>query len=112
MSADVRRCRCKPGALGRDLAHLARARRHRLVLEHDDIRFSAADVLWIQGRTGVRLVFDYQHFWCLNPERLDMVETIRPILASWPAGVGRRCTIRHRARSCARSSDGTRRRSV
>ena len=61
--------------------------RRRLVLEHDDIRFSAADVLWIGERTGVPLVFDYQHFWCLNPERLDMVETLRAILKSWPAGV-------------------------
>ena len=59
----------------------------RLVLEHDDIRFSAADVLWIHERTGVRLVFDYQHFWCLNPERLDMVETLRRCLATWPDGV-------------------------
>jgi UV DNA damage endonuclease len=25
------------------------------------------DVLWINARTGVPLVFDYQHFWCLNP---------------------------------------------
>lgn len=58
--------------------------RRRLVLEHDDIRFSAADVLWIHEQTGVRLVFDYQHFWCLNPERLDMVDTIRRILATWP----------------------------
>ncbi len=58
--------------------------RRRLVLEHDDIRFSAADVLWIHERTGVRLIFDYQHFWCLNPERLEMVDTIRRILATWP----------------------------
>ena len=61
--------------------------RRRLVLEHDDIRFSAADVLWIHDRTGVRLIFDYQHFWCLNPERLEMVETVRRILQTWPDGV-------------------------
>lgn len=59
----------------------------RLVLENDDIRFSAADVLWIHERTGVRLVFDYQHFWCLNPERLDMRDTLEKFLATWPAGV-------------------------
>ena len=61
--------------------------RRRLVLEHDDLRFSAADVLWIHEQTGVRLIFDYQHHWCLNPQRLDMVETIRRILATWPDGV-------------------------
>jgi UV DNA damage endonuclease len=61
--------------------------RRRLVLEHDDIRFSAADVLWMHEHTGVRLVFDYQHFWCLNPERLDMVDTIRRVLATWPESV-------------------------
>lgn len=59
----------------------------RLVLENDDIRFSAADALWIHERTGVRLIFDYQHFWCLNPERLDMRATLEKFLASWPAGV-------------------------
>jgi UV DNA damage endonuclease len=61
--------------------------RRRLVLENDDIRFSAADVLWIQERTGVRLIFDYQHFWCLNPERLDMRATLERFVASWPPGV-------------------------
>ena len=61
--------------------------RRRLVLENDDIRFSAADVLWIHERTGVRLIFDYQHMWCLNPERLDMRATLEKFVASWPAGV-------------------------
>ena len=61
--------------------------RRRLVLENDDLRFSAADVLWVHGETGVRLIFDYQHHWCLNPERLDMVDTVRRFLASWPGGV-------------------------
>ncbi|WP_232473822.1 UV DNA damage repair endonuclease UvsE [Sphingomonas sp. MA1305] len=61
--------------------------RRRLVLENDDLRFSAADVLWIHERTGVRLIFDYQHFWCLNPERLDMRETLERFMASWPEGV-------------------------
>lgn len=61
--------------------------RRRLVLENDDLRFSAADALWIHERTGVRLIFDYQHFWCLNPEKLDMRETLERFLATWPAGV-------------------------
>ena len=61
--------------------------KRRLVLENDDIRFSAADVLWIHERTGVRCIFDYQHFWCLNPERLDMRVTLEKFVATWPAGV-------------------------
>ena len=61
--------------------------RRRLVLEHDDLRFSAADTLWIHERTGVPLVFDHQHFWCLNPERLDLRETLARMLATWPPGV-------------------------
>ena len=61
--------------------------RRRLVLEHDDIRFSAADVLWIHGHTGVRLIFDYQHHWCLNPAGLDAMDVLRPILRTWPDGV-------------------------
>jgi UV DNA damage endonuclease len=83
--------------------------RRRLVLENDDLRFSAADVLVGARQTGVRLIFDYQHFWCLNPERLDMVETIRP---SWRVGrraCGRSCTTPRRAPSSAHSSAWTRR---
>jgi UV DNA damage endonuclease len=60
--------------------------KRRLVLENDDIRFSAADALWIHERTGVRLIFDYQHFWCLNPERLELRPTLERFLASWPEG--------------------------
>jgi UV DNA damage endonuclease len=59
----------------------------RLALEHDDLRFSAADVLWLHEQTGVRLIFDYQHFWCLNPERLDMQDALQAILRTWPEGV-------------------------
>jgi UV DNA damage endonuclease len=61
--------------------------RARLVLEHDDLRFSAADVLAIHQRTGVRLIFDVQHFCCLNPEQLPMKETLKQFLRSWPSGV-------------------------
>ncbi len=60
--------------------------RRRLVLEHDDIRFSAADTLWVHAQTGVRLVFDYQHHWCLNPAGLDAMDVLRRMLATWPAG--------------------------
>jgi UV DNA damage endonuclease len=60
--------------------------RRRLVLEHDDLRFSAADVLWIHEHTGVRLIFDHQHFWCLNPKRADLRETLAAILRTWPDG--------------------------
>lgn len=58
--------------------------RARLILEHDDLRFSAADILFIHEHTGVRLVFDHQHFWCLNPEQLAMRPTLERILRTWP----------------------------
>lgn len=61
--------------------------KRRLVLEHDDMRFSAGDTLWIHEHTGVPLVFDHQHFWCLNPEKLDLRKTLARMLATWPAGV-------------------------
>ncbi len=44
--------------------------RRRLVLENDDIRYSAADVLKVHEATGVKCVWDYQHHWCFNPEGL------------------------------------------
>ena len=61
--------------------------RRRLVLEHDDTRFSASDTLWIHEYTGVPLVFDHQHFWCLNPDRLELRDTLAECLGTWPEGV-------------------------
>ena len=58
--------------------------RRRLVLENDDLRFSAADVLRIHEATGVRLIFDIHHHWCFNPEGLDRVEAFGRFLDSWP----------------------------
>jgi UV DNA damage endonuclease len=60
--------------------------RRRLVLENDDVRFSAADVLSIHDQTGVPLVFDIQHHQCLNPERLAWRPTLERFLRTWPAG--------------------------
>jgi UV DNA damage endonuclease len=60
--------------------------RRRLVLENDDIRFSAADVLWVHEHCGVRCVFDYQHFWCLNPEGLELRPTLEHFVQTWQDG--------------------------
>ncbi len=76
----------KPAALARwveTFDALPEPVRRRLVLEHDDIRFSAADVLWVHEQTGVRLIFDHQHFLCLNPEGLEMRPTLERFLTSW-----------------------------
>jgi UV DNA damage endonuclease len=35
----------------------------------------------------VRLVFDHQHFWCLNPEGLELRPTVEAILRTWPESV-------------------------
>jgi len=61
--------------------------RRRLVLENDDIRYPASDVLAIHELTGVPLIFDYQHHWCNNPEQLEAAPTLRRFVASWPDGV-------------------------
>jgi UV DNA damage endonuclease len=61
--------------------------KRRLVLENDDTRFSAANVLWAHERTGVPLIFDIQHHWCLNPEGLPVADTFSRFIRSWPAGV-------------------------
>jgi len=58
--------------------------RRRLVLEHDDLRFSVSDILWIYEQTGVRLIFDHQHFWCLNPDGLDMRDALERVVRTWP----------------------------
>jgi UV DNA damage endonuclease len=61
--------------------------RRRLVLENDDVSFSASDVLAIHQRVGVPLVFDHQHFWCLNPDGLELRNTVQKFLRTWPEGV-------------------------
>ena len=61
--------------------------RRRLVLENDDLRYSAADVWKIHQATGVPLVFDHQHFCCLNPEGWELRPTVEKFLRTWPAGV-------------------------
>ncbi|HZQ52628.1 MAG TPA: UV DNA damage repair endonuclease UvsE [Bryobacteraceae bacterium] len=68
----------------RDLPEHAR---RRLVLENDDVRFSAADVLSIHERTGVPLVFDMQHHQCLNPEGLPWRSTLERFLHTWPNSI-------------------------
>jgi UV DNA damage endonuclease len=61
--------------------------RRRLVLENDDTRFGPEHVLWAHEQTGVPLIFDIQHFWCLNPSGLPLRDTFERFLRSWPAGV-------------------------
>ncbi len=65
---------------------LSEPARRRLVLENDDISFSASDVLYIHERTGVPLVFDHQHFCCLNPDGRDVIETAARFLTTWRDG--------------------------
>ncbi|MDQ6655265.1 MAG: UV DNA damage repair endonuclease UvsE [Verrucomicrobiota bacterium] len=61
--------------------------RRRLVLENDDLRYSAADVLKIHEATGVPLIFDHQHFWCFNPEQSELRPTVARFLKTWPRHV-------------------------
>ena len=66
---------------------LSPAIRRRLVLENDDIRYSAAEVLQIHEETGVPLVFDHQHFRCHNPEQLALRPTVERFLGTGLKGV-------------------------
>ncbi len=61
--------------------------RTRLVLENDDTRFSVSDVLWINERTGVPLVFDNLHHRLHNPEGRPQAEATAAFLQTWPDGV-------------------------
>ncbi len=89
--------------------------RRRLVLENDDIRFSAADIIAIHERTGVPLVFDYQHHWCNNPEGLDVYYAHERCIRSWPPGVRPKIHFsspRTEMRTVKRKAAGTRRTEV
>ncbi|HEU5103390.1 MAG TPA: UV DNA damage repair endonuclease UvsE [Roseiflexaceae bacterium] len=61
--------------------------RRRLVLENDDVRYSVADILRINERTGVPLVFDNLHHWCNDRDQIDQVAALAACLRTWPAGV-------------------------
>jgi UV DNA damage endonuclease len=58
--------------------------RRRLVLENDDVSWSAADVLKIHEATGIRCIFDHQHHNCINPEGWTPEEACAAILKTWP----------------------------
>ncbi len=59
--------------------------RRRLVLENDDVSYSAADVLQIHEKTGIRCIFDHQHHGCINPEGWAPETACAEILKTWPA---------------------------
>lgn len=61
--------------------------RRRLVLENDDTRYGVSDILWIHERTGVRLVYDYLHHWCLDRAGIDQHEALAACLQTWPTDV-------------------------
>lgn len=63
------------------------ATKRRLVLENDDVSFSASDVLEISEATGISVVFDNLHHFCFNPEALPMAEALTRALATWPENV-------------------------
>ncbi len=60
--------------------------RHRLVLENDEVSWSAADVLCIHARTGVPLVFDNLHHAVNNPTGLTTAGALRSFVGTWPSG--------------------------
>ncbi len=61
--------------------------RRRLALEHDDHRFSHADVRAIHEQCGVKLVFDNLHHLVLNPRGISTREALAYSLNTWPEGV-------------------------
>ena len=61
---------------------LSESARGRLAVEHDETCFDAADVLELNRRTGVRVVFDLHHHRC-NPGRLDAAEALAAAYATW-----------------------------
>ena len=61
--------------------------RRRLVVENDDVTYSAAEVLRIHGETGCPVVFDNLHHFCFNPDGLPMRDAFHAALATWPEGV-------------------------
>jgi UV DNA damage endonuclease len=76
--------------------------RRRLVLEHDDRRYSFDDALWIHRRTSIPLVLDTLHLRCLNPTGRTLATRCRWRWRLGPLIAGQRFTSAARARHCAR----------
>ena len=63
------------------------ATKRRLVVENDDVSYSASEVLEISAQTGCPVVFDNLHHFCFNPEALPMADALKRALATWPENV-------------------------
>ncbi|KAI0943504.1 hypothetical protein AcW1_002653 [Taiwanofungus camphoratus] len=76
----------KPGTLERFRENyrtrLTDEMRARLVLENDEICYSADDLLPVCEELGVPLVFDYHHDW-INPSMHPLPELLPRIAATW-----------------------------
>jgi UV DNA damage endonuclease len=70
----------------RYLALSARAR-SRLAVEHDHAGFSLGQLLQLNQRCGVPVVFDALHWALHNPERLPLDLALGLALATWPPNV-------------------------
>ena len=69
---------------------LPEAARQRLVVENDDVTYTAADALRVHALCGIRVVFDNLHHLCNNPRgdgRLTLREALAAALATWPADI-------------------------
>jgi len=61
--------------------------RARLVVENDDRLFSLAQVLELNRRTSLPVVFDVLHHHCNDPDGIALPEALRLALDTWPADV-------------------------
>lgn len=61
--------------------------RSRLVVEHNEHRFSLGMLLCLHQQCGVPVVFDYLHWRLHNPEQLSLGMALGLALATWPKGV-------------------------
>lgn len=59
--------------------------RRRLVVENDDVSWRVEDILRLHEMTGIRGIFDHQHYACLGGT--EPVAACRRVLATWPDGV-------------------------
>jgi len=69
----------------RQFLQLRPTTRQRIALENDDRCHSLQDVLWVQRRTGVRVVLDTLHHRCLDPAGVPLPEALAQSLTTWPA---------------------------
>ena len=67
---------------------LSKNTKSRLTIENDDktSAYTVADLMYINEKTGIPIVFDYHHHTC-HPDGMSHEEALVMAMSTWPKGI-------------------------